>query len=208
MRNALIKITRVLFIVPVIAALGAAIPVAGHGGEDHGDAKPKTVSDDKGVVLHTSRLGEFELSFKHPQLLPDTVASALLFVTQFETNEPVDKGDPAVEFESPNGAVAQGTIEQTGTAGSFRVSVPALPEGEYTVRVKLTYGGETDTATFSGVEVAPKSAAGPESGAPSWAGTAAIGLLFVAIAALFGGLAYLVARFSRAEPMREETASI
>jgi hypothetical protein len=38
-----------------------------HGGEDHGDQNPKTTSNEKGTVSHSTRLGDVELMIKHPE---------------------------------------------------------------------------------------------------------------------------------------------
>lgn len=194
------------FFFSVLVFWGSVAPVLGHGGEDHGDAKPKTTASDKGTVSHTARLGDFELMLKHPLLMPDAATSARLFITRFETNESVDKANPAIEIESANGSITQGTIERTDAPGSYRVKIPALPQGTYSIRAKLTYEGETDTATFSGVTVQTPSEASSENGI-SWARTALIASIFVLVLALFAGLIYFVWRFADGEPVREEAVS-
>jgi len=188
---------------------GNTLQVFAHGGEDHGDAKPKTQTTDKGTVSHSSRLGDLEVMLKHPQFKPDAATEARLFVTKFETNEAFKDVAPAVEIESANGSVTQGTIEKSETAGIFGVKFPALPEGTYTVRTKLTHDGETDTATFSGVEVKNQSFAETESGGMSWLRTALIGFVFLIVLGLFGALSYFVLRLSSAgEPTNQETVSV
>ncbi len=132
---------------------GGAAQIYAHGGEDHGTAKPKTETTDKGTVLHTMRVGDLEVMLKHQLLLPDAAATARLFVTEFETNEAAADVAPAIEIEAANGAVTSATVEKAETAGSFTVKIPALAAGTYSVRAKLTHGGETDTATFSGLSV-------------------------------------------------------
>lgn len=179
--------------------------VFAHGGEDHGDNQPKATTNAKGTISRTARLGEYELTLKHPFLEPDTATSARLFITKFKTNEAVDKANAAVEIESVNGSVTEAAIEKTETDGSYNVKIPALPQGTYTIRAKLTYNGETDTAIFSGVEIKPQPTASSESGM-SWARTALIAFVFALVLALFGGLIYVVMRFAD-EPITEETVS-
>lgn len=188
---------------------GNALPIFAHGGEDHGDAKPKTETTDKGTVSHSSRVGDLEVMLKHPLFKPDTATDARLFVTKFETNEAFKDVSPAVEIESANGSVTQGTIEKSETTGIFGVKFPALPEGTYTIRTKLTHGGETDTATFSGVEIKNQPvAATAENGGMSWLRTALIGFIFLIILGLFGALSFFVLRFSSVgEPTNQETVS-
>ena len=179
-----------------------------HGGEDHGDAKPKTQTTDKGTVSHSARLGDLEVMLKHPQFKPDMATDARLFVTKFETNEAFKDVAPAVEIESANGAVTQTTIEKSETAGVFSVKFPALPEGIYTIRTKLTHGGETDTAKFSGVEVKNQPLTIAENGVMSWLRTVLIGFVFLLVLGLFCALSYFVLRYSATgEPINEETVS-
>lgn len=189
-----------------LVSFGDAAQVFAHGGEDHGDAKPKTETTDKGTVSHSSRLGDLEVMLKHPLFVPDTANSARLFVTKFDTNAAFAEVSPAIEVESATGAVTPATIEKTDTAGIFNVNFPALPNGTYTVRTKLTHGGETDTATFSGVEVKSQPSAA-ENGGISWARTVLIGFIFLIVLALFGGLIYFVLRFSEGRPITGETVS-
>ena len=183
---------------------GSAAQIFAHGGEDHGGQKPKATTNDKGTVTRTMRLGEYELTLKHPFLKPDTATAARLFITRFETNEASDKTIPAIEIESANGLTEKAAIEKTEIAGSYNVKIPALPQGVYTFITKLTYDGETDTATFSGVEVAT---APIVEGEISWARTALIAFVFALILALFGGLIYIVRHYAEGEPLKEETVS-
>jgi hypothetical protein len=181
--------------------------VLAHGGEDHGEAKPKTETTDKGTVSHTTRVGDLEVMLKHERLIPDAANAARLFVTKFETNEAYADVAPAIEIEATSGAVTQATVEKTETAaGSFTVKIPALPEGTYLIRAKITHGGETDTATFSGVAVENAPAA-TAAGSGSWGQTALTAFLFLVALALFGGLVYVAARVIKNKPLREEAVS-
>ncbi len=201
------KRTSVIGFLFLLFIAGNAVQIFAHGGEDHGDAKPKTETTDKGTVSHSSRLGDLEAMLKHPLFLPDTATSARLFVTKFETNAGFAEVTPAIEIESATGAVTEAKIEKTETAGIFNVSFPALPQGTYTIRTKLSHNGETDTATFSGVEVKPVSVVSADGNGISWARIILIGFIFSIILALFGGLIYFVLRFSDGRPITEETVS-
>jgi len=183
-----------------------SVRVFAHGGEDHGAAKPKTETTDKGMVSHTTRVGDLEVMLRHERLIPDAGNAARFFVTKFETNEAYAAVAPAIEIEAANGAVTQATIEKTETAGSFTVKFPPLAEGTYLIRAQLTHGGETYTATFSGVSVENAPAA-TAAGDGSWTQTALMALLFFVALALFGGLIFLAARALRNKPLREETVS-
>lgn len=202
------KRTSVIGFLFLLFIAGSALQIFAHGDEDHGDAKAKTQTTDKGTVSHSSRLGDLEVMLKHPLFKPDTATEARLFVTKFDTNEAFKDVAPAVEIESATGAVTQAVIEKSETAGVFSVKFPALPEGTFTVRTKLTHGGETDTATFSGVEVKNQSLLEAENGGISWLRTVLIGFVFLLVLGLFGALSYFVWRFSSTgEPINKETVS-
>ena len=190
----------------MLAFSGNAIQVFAHGGEDHGAAKPKTETTDKGTVSHTTRIGDLEVMLKHERLIPDAGNAARLFVTKYETNEASADVTPAVEIEAANGAVTPAAVEKTATAGSFTVKIPALLEGTYLIRAKLTHGGETDTATFSGVAVGRAPAVSAE-GSSSQGKTALTAFFGLVGSALFGGMIYFAVRLIKNKPLREEAVS-
>lgn len=203
----LIKRTAGIGLLLIVLFAGNVAQIFAHGGEDHGDEKPKTETTDKGTVSHSSRLGDLEVMLKHPLFQPDTATTARLFVTKYETNQGFADVTPAIEIESSNNSVTEAKVEKTETAGVFNVSFPALPQGTYTIRTKLTHDGETDTATFSGVEVKTVSASASENGGMSWARTILIAFIFLIVLGLFGGLTFFVLRFSESEPLKEETVT-
>lgn len=190
-----------------LGLFGNASPVLAHGGEDHGDEKPKTATTTAGAVTRTTRLGDFEVTLKHSLLEPDAATTGRLFVTRFATNEPVGDANPAIEIESAKGALTEVPVEKTDAAGSYTVKIPALPEGAYTVRVKTNAGGSTNTATFSGVEVAHQEAAAESGGGSSWLQTGLTALLGLIALALFAGLVYFAVRVVKNKPLGEETVS-
>ena len=200
-----LALLRTILCISSIVLLPTAI--LAHGGEDHGDQKPATVANAKGTVSHTTRLGEIELMLKHPELVPDTATFGKLFFTKFETNEPVDKVTSVIEIESADGSVTQATVEKTDDAGIFNVKIPALPRGTYVVRAKVTTKGETDTATFSGVEVKPESTGLAGLDGFSWLRNLLIGTIFLIVIALFGFLIFFVLRFSASDAIDKEAVS-
>jgi len=189
-----------------LALFGNATQVLAHGGEDHGDEKPKTATTTAGTISRTARLSDFEIMLKHSPLEPDAAATGRLFITRFATNEPVGDANPAIEIESATGLVTEIPVEKTDAIGSYVARIPALPEGTYTVRTKaVAAGGKTNTATFSGVEIAQQAAAA-ETGS-SWTQTALMVMLFLVALILFGGLAYSALRVFKDKPLGEETVS-
>lgn len=196
-----------LLLAVALSFFGNAAQVLAHGGEDHGEEKPKTATTTAGTVTRSTRLGDFEIMLKHSPLEPDTATAGRLFITKFATNEPVGDANPAVEIESVNGTVTEIPIEKTDATGSHTVKIPALPEGAYTIRAKaVAAGGKTSTATFSSVEIAHHEAAEEASGS-SWTQTALMATLFLIALALFGGLTYFAVRVFKNKPFGEETVS-
>lgn len=187
------------------ALLISPIVSVGHGGEDHGDQKPKSTANAKGIVSHTARLGDFEVVVKHPVLEPDQPTAGRVFITKFDTNEPFRNAEVKVEMESANGAIFGATVEAAEQPGVYGAKFPALPEDTYTMRARVTYDGETDTATFSGINVRPV-ASGTEAGV-SWLMTGLIGVVFSLVVLLLGGLVYFVWRYAAGPRVNEEALS-
>lgn len=186
---------------------GNAAQILAHGDEDHGEAKPATATTTAGTITRTAQLGEYEIMLKHSLLEPDAAAAGRLFITKFSTNEAADNATPALEIESASGAVTQIAVEKTAAVGSYVARIPALTDGTYTIRTNLTHGGETDTATFSGVEIKHQETAAAATGS-SWTQTALMVLLFAVALGLFGGLAYFAVRVFKNKPLGEETVSV
>lgn len=198
------RVAAILCVLSIGSSAGAAV-ISAHGGEDHGDEKPKTETTDKGVVLRTTRLGDFEVTVKHPLLEPDALTHGSLFVTRYATNEPIDAGSVQVALEAQGGSIYDVAVEKSATAGSYALDIPALTEGQYTLLVTVTAGGKASTATFSGVEVHSQAVAnGTASSGSGFLWTAAF--LLVGIG-LFAGLVYLSVRVAGRRTLGEEAVS-
>jgi hypothetical protein len=181
------------------------VSVLGHGDEDHGDQKPKTTSNAKGVISHSTRLGDLEVMVKHPAMEPDGSTTGTLFITKFETNEPFPVSAAKIEIESNSGAIFDATVAAGTQPGTYSVTFPAMPEGVYTMRANLSYGGETDTATFSGVDVKP---AEPVADGEMFSITnSVVGVVFLLVILLLSGLVYFVWRFAAGQGVNEEALS-
>lgn len=195
-----------MFLLMIIFTAGNLSQIFAHGGEDHGEAKPKTTESTKGTISHTARIGDLEVMLKHPTLAPDAATDARLFITRFETNEALAGVNLALEIEAANGATTPATVEKTEPPGSFNVKFPALPQGIYMIRANLTYGGETDTVTFSGVQVQNAPTASAENGA-AWLSSVLLYLIGAVVLGLFGILFYFVWRMADDKQVADETVS-
>lgn len=205
MRVRIEKYFCVLTIFGFLTSVMLPISVLAHGGEDHGEAKPKSTSNAKGVISHSTRLGEVELMVKHPALEPDKPTTALLFVTKFETNEPFKVVEAKVELESAGGSLFTATVAPGAQAGTYNLTFPAMPAGVYTMRANVSHDGETDTATFSGIDV--KVPAVTAEGASSWFSGLLIGIVFLVVILLLIGLMYFVWRFAAGPGVNDEALS-
>ena len=153
----------------------------------------------------TENLGDFEVTVKHSPLEPGTIAHGSLFVTRYATNEPVDAGTVQVAFEAAGGSISDVAVEKSATAGTYTLDMPALTGGEYTLRITLTAGGKTSTATFSGVEV--RNDAPAAGAATSWSGFLLTAMFLIVGIGLFAALVYLSVRVAGRRPLGEETVS-
>ncbi len=187
-----------------IGLLGGTPAALAHGGEDHGEQKVVASAQD-GMVSRSARIGDFELLLKHPLLVPDTPASARLFLTQFATNEAVSGGDVTAEIEAPNGAVIEVPVVKTDVAGSYLVELSALAEGDYIFRTTVIMNGKTETATLSGIAVGHAEHA--KITGYSWSQALLIAVLFLIGAVLFAALIYLAIRTVKTRPIREEAVA-
>lgn len=181
-----------------------------HGGEDHGDQKPATVSQGTNMVVHVARAGDYEIVIKHAPVEPDKEMVARVFVTRFATNEPVTGIKPKVTFTHDNGAPV---VEVTGVAGTtpgmYEVKIPPLPKGQYKLAARIDYNGETKTAAFSALEVAPKPVTAIGTIA-AWARTTLIvlgTLVGLGVIGFIGIVIYRAVQASRRERITGETAA-
>lgn len=187
----------------ILAGFGQVI--YGHGGEDHGDAQPKVTTNEKGSVSRSSRIGKLEVLVKHPLLEPDVATAGSLFITDYQSNLAFEKATVSVEIENPSGTTTAVPSEKTEQAGMFKLKIPALPEGSYTMRVKVNYDGAADTATFSGVSVAPvrtEAAAGM-----SWLRGTLLFFTGAFVLILFAGLFFIVWRSADTSEIQREAIS-
>jgi hypothetical protein len=194
-------ITALLF--PVFFVTSASA----HNGEDHGGEKPKTVSNQTGTITRTVQVGEFEIMLKHAPLEPDAAASAKLFITRHGTNEAVGDAKATVEITAQNARNYDAVEVKSDAAGSFMLNLPPLPEGDYTILARITTAGETDTATFSAVQIQHTHV---DSAEIDFYGTQKALMIFAAVVilGLFGGLIYFAAHVGKSDAAREKAVSV
>jgi hypothetical protein len=203
------KISVLAMLVALVASAISGATVFAHGGEDHGDQKPQTVSPGTNMIVHVGRAGDFEVVIKHAPIEPDKEMVARVFVSRFANNEPVAGTKPVVTLTSDGSSPVELTATANATPGMYEVKLPPLPKGQYKLAARVDYNGETKTAAFSALEVAPQPVAVSATIA-SWARTALIVLgvvVGIGVIGLIGFVIYHAAQTSRRERIEGETAA-
>jgi len=183
--------------------------VFAHGGEEHGEKKPATVTPGANMIVHVARAGDFEVVIKHAPVEPDKEMVARVFVNRFATNEPVSGAKAIVTLTSDGGAPVELTAAAGSTPGMYEVKLPPLPKGQYKLAARIDSNGETQTASLSALDVAPKPVTATGTIA-AWARTALIVLgMLVALGVIgfIGLVIYRASRASRRERITGETAT-
>ena len=205
------KLLSNFFILSLLAAgflsVFFAAPIFAHGGEDHGDQKTKTVSNQEGIISHTARAGEFEIMLKHAPIEPDTEISGKLFVTRYDNNKPFADAQPTIEITAADGKTFEASDVKPSTDGIYNFKLPPMPEGVYTILARINASGKSYTATFSGVEINHSHVISAAEDNSSWTQIALAVLAALVILGLFGGLIYFALRIVKSEKVREEALS-
>lgn len=146
-----------------------------HGGEDHGDEKKEEVtSAGANMFARVTRVGDYEVTIKHPAVEPDTEAAARIFVTRYATNEPVSNAKIMVSVDdASSGMPMEVAATATGTLGIYEVKLPPMARGECKLSARIDVGGESMVANYGAMQVAASPTA-ISTGVALWARTALI----------------------------------
>ena len=199
MRRSILGFWRVWLCVVMLASL----PVSsfGHGGEDHGDAKAPAVSTSANMVARTVRAGDYEVTLKHPPIEPDKETTARVFVTRFDSNEPVENATITLLFSGGEVPI-EATATAGNTAGMYEVKLPPMREGEYKLAARIGVNGTTETVEYGALQVAPAPATAAESES-SWARMALIALASLVGLGFIAFVLYRASQYTRRDRTRE-----
>jgi len=187
-----------------LALISLSTSVFAHGGEDHSESAP-VVSVGAGMQTRTARLGDMEVTIKHPVFEPDHETTGRVFVTRFETNEPIEGARVFVVFG--DGSAQEVTATAGTTAGVYEVKLPPVPEGEYALTARVEIGNASETVQFGQVSVTTPPPAEVESG-NAWARTGIIVLAALAALVVIGAVGYRVSQSSRRGRIEEEAVTV
>ena len=190
----------------LFAVVSPGVKVWAHGGEDHGEKKPaEAVSAGANMVARVVRVGDYEVTIKHPNVEPDKESVGRVFVTRYATNEPVTDAKVVVIEQDSSGAPVEVVAAPTSTPGIYEVKLPPMRQGECSLSARIEVGGKSMVADFGAMMVAPPQAA-MTSGVALWARTV---LIVFGLFVLLGGLAlvavYYVIPYFRRGRARGET---
>ncbi len=188
-----------------VALTFSNVPVYAHGGEDHSKEKAPVVSTSANMVVRTARAGDLEVTLKHPPVEPDKELAARVFLTRFDTNEPVE-GAKVFVVLAGGGMPVEAMAEPGSTPGIYEVKLPPTPQGDYTLATRFEMGGATQTVEYGTLRVAPlpPAAAGSES---SWARTALLALGALIGLGFLGLILYRATVLARRNRIKGEAAT-
>jgi len=131
--------------------LAFAPAIFAHGDEDHGDKKP--VAAGLGMIARTARAGDYEVMLKHPALEPLHERRARIFITRYDTNEPVKDATVRLVIAGKGAAPINVNAKASAQPGEFEIVLPPLDQGSYNLSADVTAGGTSGTAEFGAIAV-------------------------------------------------------
>ena len=200
------KIAFKLLAPTLVALLVISSPAAlAHGGEDHGEKKAEAVSAGANMTARVVRVGDYEVTIKHPNVEPDTESMARVFVTRFGTNEPVGDAKIVVIEQDASGVPVEVAATATSTPGIYEVKLPPMRQGECSLSARVEIGGKTMVADYGAMMVSMPQAT-TSSGVALWARTVLIVFaLLITLGLLVLGAVYFVLPHFRRNRARGET---
>lgn len=196
----------VLLLATIVSLIVMNRSVRAHEGEDHGAEQPPVVSADAGLTTRVVRAGDYEITWKHPALEPDRELAARVFVTKFDTNEPVAGARIVMTIANAEGALMEAAAAGT-SSGVYEVKLPPLAQGQYKFGARVSVSGISEGITFGTISVAPRPPTAAES-STSWARTLLILLALLAGLGLGGAIIYRLVRGARATHADREPATV
>jgi hypothetical protein len=153
------------------------------------------------MMTRTARAGDYEVTLKHTPIEPDEETAARVFVTRFDTNEPVEKAIVTLLFNGGEAPI-QAAATAANTAGMYEGDLPPMREGEYKLTARIVLNRTTETVEFGVIQVASAPVTAAESKS-SWARSALIALASLVGLGVIGVLLYRVVQFIRRNRTRE-----
>ena len=123
--------------------------VFAHGGEDHGDTKQKMIVP-KNYFVSVSNSDKYELLLKYKPFEKGEETTMQLFVSDFNTNMPVDKAN--IKITSNDNKDLKFAIKQTDV-GVFTITTSFPEEKAYSINVSINSALGADLMVLQNIEV-------------------------------------------------------
>ncbi len=121
-----------------------------HGGEDHGDEKPKTTGTAKTYFTALAVSEVYELLVKYEPILPNEHTHFKLFISDFETNMPIDQAK--LTITSPEDEKVKFEVKQL-EKGIYEVHSNFPVKKIYSLTVSINSSLGPDLLSIQGIEV-------------------------------------------------------
>ena len=147
-----------IFILSVIFVLFQVNMVLAHGGEDHSHEEEKpaaavTKVENTGSKLFSS--DKVEALVKYPELHTNTAASFQVFITEFQTNKPVNGASVSMYFESADSNITPVKVQgsETSTPGIYQASVTFEKNSNYRMLMGISKGAIDESFSIEAMAV-------------------------------------------------------
>lgn len=133
-----------------ISLLFSSTFIMAHGGEDHGDSKPKLSATPKNYFTTTALSDVYELLIKYEPIKPNEDSHFKLFVSDFESNKPVDNA--TITITSPEDDKLKFEVKQLDN-GIYEIhgNFPDKKNYSLTVNINSSLGPDLISITDIGV---------------------------------------------------------
>jgi len=128
---------------------GSTLVVA-HGGEDHGDSKPKASVTPKNYFTATALSDVYELLIKYEPIKPNEDTHFKLFVSDFESNKPVDSAK--ITITSPEDDKIKFEVKQIDN-GIYEIHGNFSDKKIYSLTVNINSSLGPDLISITDIEV-------------------------------------------------------
>jgi cobalt-zinc-cadmium efflux system membrane fusion protein len=128
---------------------GSTLAIA-HGGEDHGDSKPKASATPKNYFAVTAVSDVYELLVKYEPIKPNENVHFKLFVSDFESNKPVDNA--TITITSPEDEKLKFEVKQLDN-GIYEIHGNFPDKKVYSLTVNINSSIGADLISIPDIEV-------------------------------------------------------
>ncbi|MBI3520647.1 MAG: efflux RND transporter periplasmic adaptor subunit [Bacteroidetes bacterium] len=133
-----------------LSLLFSSTLVVAHGGEDHGDSKPKVSATPKNYFTTTALSDVYELLIKYEPIKPNEDTHFKLFVSDFESNKPVDNA--TITITSPENDKLKFEVKQIDN-GIYEIHGNFPDKKNYSLTVNINSSLGPDLISITDIEV-------------------------------------------------------